>query len=430
MSSNTKFAGGNGTEESPYLISKPEHLNNIRKHMNFKAYFKQISDIDLSKYSNDKGWVPIGSNFKKDISNKKKFFEGVYDGNGYEISNLYIEKTENDKVGLFSALYKALIVNVNITNAEIYGGKLVGGIAGINNGYISNCKVEGSIMGVNTIGGLCGFNNNIVSKCIYKGTIYADKKLTGGIVGKNNGKIKSSQCSGEVYGSEIIGGIAGANCGEINRSSVNNLKMRAGEYVGGISGVNSDKIRNKKIDRFINIKRPKIYRCWACVDISGVRYLGGLVAYNVEVIRESYSLGNLVALNTETDRERYSLSYVGVGYVGGAVAFNSGIIENCYSAGSISIINKQNYNIGGLVGNNKGEVKGSYYDKDKCKQDDRDKGIPKTTEEMMLKSTFEPTWQFAGKGENILKEIWVIKEGETYPYLIWHKENKPTPKVL
>ena len=406
MVNNTEFAGGKGTEESPYLIAKPKHLNNIRKHKNFKTYFKQISDIDLSVYSNNKGWEPIGHN-----SNEEGFFKGVYDGNGYEISNLYIEDTENVMLGLFSVIDTGLIVNVDINNSEIYGDALVGGITGINNGYISNCNVEGSIMGNKGIGGICGINNNIVSRSTFGGEIYGDKKIAGGIVGKNKGKIENAQCFGKVYGSEIIGGIAGGNCGEIIRSRVNNLEISGDKYLGGITGVNSKENGNNNINNFINIKEPKIVRCWSYCDIYGKKYLGGLGSYNTEFIKESYSLSKFFAKS----------------YLGGAAAYNSGKIENCYS---VSEISSGKYNIGGLVGYNKGDVKDSYYDKNISKMNDRGKGIPKTTEEMMLKNTFESTWQFVGQGENILKEIWVIKEGESYPYLIWHKENIPTPKVL
>lgn len=39
----TEFAGGDGTEANPYLISTKVHLNNVRNHLD--AHFKMTADI-------------------------------------------------------------------------------------------------------------------------------------------------------------------------------------------------------------------------------------------------------------------------------------------------------------------------------------------------------------------------------------------------
>ena len=85
---NSEFAGGDGTEDSPYLISTPEHLNNVRNYLG--AYFRQISDIDMASITN---WKPIGnagSNTGSTLIHELPSvtyepFEGYYDGNNYKI---------------------------------------------------------------------------------------------------------------------------------------------------------------------------------------------------------------------------------------------------------------------------------------------------------------------------------------------------------
>lgn len=68
----TDFAGGNGTQDYPYLIATAEQLNNVRNFLGeaYKyTYFQLIAPIDLSSYPN---WVPIG-----DVNNP---FYGIFYG--------------------------------------------------------------------------------------------------------------------------------------------------------------------------------------------------------------------------------------------------------------------------------------------------------------------------------------------------------------
>ncbi len=72
-----RFAGGIGAEDDPYLISTPDHLDNVRNHLD--KHFTQIADIDLSAFEN---WDPIGSRHLHDDP-LNELFSGFYDGNGY-----------------------------------------------------------------------------------------------------------------------------------------------------------------------------------------------------------------------------------------------------------------------------------------------------------------------------------------------------------
>lgn len=115
---NGMFAGGTGTENNPYLIEDVEDLNAIRN--NLGAYYRLISNINMNiyPYNEGAGWDPIDG------------FYGTLDGDGYIISNLYINKPNRDGVGLFGMtprtsctrrvdFFKNIILeNVNITGRD------------------------------------------------------------------------------------------------------------------------------------------------------------------------------------------------------------------------------------------------------------------------------------------------------------------------
>src|SRR5690554_7999538 len=93
------FSGGSGTEDDPYIIMTPAQLNHVRFHLD--SHFKLEADIDLSDYSEGEGWDPIASGF--DTSHPDTLFTGSFDGNGFTISNLVIDREELCQ-GLFAAV--------------------------------------------------------------------------------------------------------------------------------------------------------------------------------------------------------------------------------------------------------------------------------------------------------------------------------------
>lgn len=131
----TKFESGYGTEESPFLVSKPEQLNAIRN--NLYANYKLINSIDMEyatqnengiSYNEGNGWEPIGTS-----SNP---FKGTVNGSEYSIVNLYENCTinnrkEEDGTGLFGSV-QGKIFDLELKDSIIKGDtNEVGGIAGI-----------------------------------------------------------------------------------------------------------------------------------------------------------------------------------------------------------------------------------------------------------------------------------------------------------
>lgn len=150
-------------------------------------------------------------------------------------------------------------------------------------------------------------------------------------------------------------------------------------------------------------------------DISGHVNVGALVGHNKEgTISKSYVKGNVYGyrhtgvLAGRNEGEIINCHSAGSvkGYhsVGGLAGRNDGTISKSYSVSTVS--GRRVY--GGLTGNNTGEIDNSYYDRETSSQDDSEKGVPKTTAEMMKKDTFG-AWDFTN--------IWDIVEGESYPFL-------------
>lgn len=176
---------GKGTGNEPYLIQSRDDLYHLRDLVNegetFQGiYFRQTCDIDLKSEK----WEPIGN------TSGGKSFWGIYDGNGYSISNLYI--TEQGYAGFFGSL-GGKVVNLKITSGHIEGtvagaiaGQAVGDIA-----VIANCINYANICG-NRAAGIAGeFYQGVIANCINKGTISGETSY--GIVAIDNDvKIYSS----------------------------------------------------------------------------------------------------------------------------------------------------------------------------------------------------------------------------------------------
>ena len=136
-------------------------------------------NIDLKNMN----WAPIG--------NWENTFEGTFDGQGYTISNLYINASEMEGVGLFGVAQNATIKGINVDNANITGYSMVGTIVGspYTGCTISDCHVTGDIKLVAEYayaGGISAYGYVDIDNCsvIADGTgviMARDRNAVGGI---------------------------------------------------------------------------------------------------------------------------------------------------------------------------------------------------------------------------------------------------------
>ncbi|MFY4792787.1 beta strand repeat-containing protein, partial [Aliarcobacter butzleri] len=220
--SNTLFEDGFGTTLNPYKITNWTQLQNINNSniLTQNYYFNLLNNINSSTTgymgNSGEGWNPIG--------NDTNSFTGTFDGLGFTISNLYINRPTQDYVGLFGfESSSSFIRNLGLVNATVTGKDFVGGLVGTKYGLIENSYVAGTISGNSTVGGLVGDNNAKIENSYATGEVRGNSRV-GGLVGQNNGSIiNNSYASGTVTrlsGSDTnFGGLLGyANFGTITNS--------------------------------------------------------------------------------------------------------------------------------------------------------------------------------------------------------------------
>jgi len=168
---------------------------------------------DITTTGNDEGFSPIGKSTSIP-------FASSYDGNGYSISGLTINRSSSNGVGMFGYLDNALINNIHLENDNVTGSMYVGSIAGYSgSSSINKCSSSGTVQGVQMIGGLVGLVlgassgspsslNNSFSTANVNGT----NQLVGGLIGYlySYSSLSNSYSTGSITGTvNYKGGLVG-----------------------------------------------------------------------------------------------------------------------------------------------------------------------------------------------------------------------------
>ena len=167
------------------------------------------------------------------LGTTQKPFTGIFDGNGYTLSNF----------------------TVNVPTSE----KSNAGLFAVNNGTICSLTVTGmalTVKGISNCGGLVGTNAGIIHQVTVNTNIQGNSSIdrnVGGIAGCNAGKISNSHALGSIVSQDgnsgddlYTGGIAGLNQGNISKclssaSVVCNASLSGSmNYIGGIAGMNDE----------------------------------------------------------------------------------------------------------------------------------------------------------------------------------------------
>ena len=150
-----------------------------------------------------KGWQPIGSWDAR--------FTGTFDGQGYEIRDLFINRPDEGYVGLFGVVDEGgRIEDIGVVNADVTSKEVVGGLVGGVEGTVSNCYATGTVSGYGGVGGLVGGieAGNTVSDSYSSGNVSGEEGV-GGLVGINIGAVSNSYATGSVTGGAYVGGLVG-----------------------------------------------------------------------------------------------------------------------------------------------------------------------------------------------------------------------------
>ena len=185
---------------------------------------------DPTYWNSGYGFQPIGtytSNFK---------------GNGHTINNLFISRSADSNVGLFSRANSARIETLGVTNANVRGGDNTGILLGyMNRGNLVACYTTGKVQGGAQTGGLVGysgFNGGAINSS-YSTAYVIGSNYVGGLVGfGTNGSITNSYSTGRVAPATNSGGFLGGS-GAAHTQSNNYWDTSTSGRSGGIGWVAS-----------------------------------------------------------------------------------------------------------------------------------------------------------------------------------------------
>ena len=305
------FAATLGTEQNPYEISTAAQLKAINN--NLSACYKLTANINL----NGEDFTPLGNA-------ESGTFSGVFDGNGFTISNLNVFS------GKFAGLFgcnEGTIKNVKLSGIYVYGTRYIGGVVGQNTtlGSVFNCSVSSGDIeaddGINEIyaGGIIGYNEGFAegtfsNNANLKINNESSSVVAGGIIGKNN----------SVYSVNITDS---TNTGNISASGSKKI------YCGGFVGINTSAVEITNSTNTGNVSSSYT---------TSYSYSGGFVGYNDNgaiTITNSTNTGNVSSPGS---------------YSGGFVGENDGTltITDCTNTGNVSAHGLS----GGFVGNNNGAI--------------------------------------------------------------------------
>lgn len=347
---------GQGTKESPYLITDAADLAYFRQRINSsydtEAYYKLTSNIDLGGAE----WTPIG--FYSEKTAYSSCFAGHFDGDGHTIKNFKITTAKNRYIGFFGFTFGATIQNLTLSDFSIdisysdylYVGSLIGRCIADGEGDTSNilnCSVSGSVKAVGKgyqayAGGLCGYvisnakSSTNIENCTSNVDVKANlvttstetlKVYSGGLIGymgcTNSSTIDITNC---------------ASTGDVN--SFNNTSGAVSAFSGGFIGYagtgsgiadESSQVNITKCYSSGQTRSSSLYTSYCGGFIGSYFLFGG--TFN---IANCYSSGNAGAKTLSAEKDK-NYTCVG-GFIGYAQSYNgnNSSITSCYASGNIA----------------------------------------------------------------------------------------------
>ncbi len=321
--------------------------------------YELANNIDAAStfgWNGGEGWMPIGTSAAP--------FIGTFNGNGYVIENLHINRPASSDQGLFGYISSpsaaapiTVIENLGVMNALVKGQNQVGIIAGQSSSTLGRITIR---------------------NCSSSGT-----------------------CESMNSGS-YVGGIIGVTSRTIVEDCYSTASVRGFYNTGGLLGQSS-----------ASFSGASVVRCYAAGNVVGTFATGGLIGrINSGYVEDCYALGNVQGGTSWSD------------WAGGFCGFNNdsaSTISRCYSAGDVA----NNGKSGAFIGNNLGTIANSFYCVDTITAEPLKTrpvhsgnlaGVLGVSAAQMRQIATFAAWDITLKNDHNV-EVWWIKEGSTYPRL-------------
>ena len=268
-------------------------------------------DSDDTYWNEGKGWLPIGNS-------DDPFIVRFY-GNGHSLTNLFINRPDEDEIGLFGQLGPVPGLFADEIHTDAGFDILDVGLIGVD------------ISGRDKVGSLVGRADDSETRRSHASGRVAGRDRVGGLVGDSDSGVWESYAAVKVSGRNSVGGLIGSQA-------------------------------TIKVANLLNHSR--IGSCYATGDVSGANAVGGLVGSSGTSIWAAYATGNVSG--TGSRQMGASECELGGGGVGGLVGNAcyprryGGHIFASYATGMVS----GSVGVGGLVGTTHSEVvlRGNYWD--------------------------------------------------------------------
>ena len=242
-----------------------------------ESYASGRVDRGWSRSEGGAGWAPIG-NSRADYQGLVRVedcFAGDFHGNGRAIANLFIDRSDEDNVGLFSGFGSEpaehrdrRIQGLSVVGVDVEGRNYVGGLAGglrtcCGTNHVEAVRVTGRVAGLNHVGGVAGYSESEIVLSHASAEV-SGRYYVGGLVGGGSlfPTIGASYATGTVTGQVNVGGLAGWFDGTVIASYATG-RVSGVEGVGGLVGLGSDRL--------------EVWASYSTGPVAGRKRVGGLV---------------------------------------------------------------------------------------------------------------------------------------------------------
>lgn len=213
-----EWAKGYSTAPTSNQIAGLDNLVYVAENSSrWATSYTQTADINAwwtCGWDYQEGWTPIGSSSTQ--------YSGTYNGNGFTISDIFINRNNVSSQALFGELSTSGVItelgiissNVNVDNSSWFEN--YGLLVGANSGTIEHCFSSGSVTLSNSgadVGGLVGENNGYISNSYSRADVSRtnSESRIGGLVGYNSGSGTITKCFSTGSVPSGGGGFCGAN---------------------------------------------------------------------------------------------------------------------------------------------------------------------------------------------------------------------------
>jgi len=241
----TPPSAGDGTFDNPYQIATLDNLYWLSQTISAWGAgnnFIQTADIDAtttSAWDGGAGFTPIGSFYTN--------FYGIFDGQGYSITGIYINRPDENYQALFGFSHEeGTLKNINIRNASVTGKEDIGVLCGACHCAVENCSATGVVSGQAYVGGLLGFARESVLMSYANVAVTGSNICIGGLIGMIEWEISVINCyalgSVTATSASNVGGLIGRIQSDdkvyssYSAGAVSSNNTNVGGLIGGTSG--------------------------------------------------------------------------------------------------------------------------------------------------------------------------------------------------